>query len=510
MSEKEGLSEEQSAVWLSDGGKGFWSMFNEAFSKKAIGVLDFYHAAQNVWKGARAWLDGRTRAARKWFADARGKIREGNVSQVLRELKDEPDPERLTPEDRRTLENLTAYLETHKEHMDYDKFKALGLPIGSGIVESTCKWLIQQRFKGVGMRWSEKGFRTLLHLRLEWSMRDSMTYFRLPELMNTPVGHPRFRRHGRHLSRRGKICQLLQEKPERICCHGQRPRSRNLADLLFRRRRVRHQGDLPETRTDNSDGIAVVIGNKSYEFEQDVEFAVNDARAVKRYLVEVLGYPEGNILYKEDAAKEDFELFFGTSTNHRGQLFNRIEPGRSNVFVYYSGHGAPGPNDKNGYLIPIGAQRNYVELQGYPWTCWRRTLKICPPVPRQCSSTPAFRHPGQHLRPQCRGKAEKTGAGNSRIRRQARPVGLLVPGKGARPVHLFPAQGAARPPSRRGPQRQIDLPGAFPLRGRQKKRRPPLRSLPAQHRPDARDPRFRSQSDIGRIRVNDPCEYRFS
>ena len=168
MSEKEGLSEEQSAVWLSDGGKGFWSMFNEAFSKKAIGVLDFYHAAQNVWKGARAWLDGRTRAARKWFADARGKIREGNVSQVLRELKDEPDTERLSPEDRRTLENLIAYLETHKEHMDYDKFKALGLPIGSGIVESTCKWLIQQRFKGVGMRWSEKGFRTLLHLRLEW------------------------------------------------------------------------------------------------------------------------------------------------------------------------------------------------------------------------------------------------------------------------------------------------------------------------------------------------------
>ncbi len=63
---------------------------------------------------------------------------------------------------------MIAYLETHKEHMDYGKFKALGLPIGSGIVESMCKWLIQQRFKGVGMRWSEKGFGALLHLRLAW------------------------------------------------------------------------------------------------------------------------------------------------------------------------------------------------------------------------------------------------------------------------------------------------------------------------------------------------------
>ena len=47
-------------------------------------------------------------------------------------------------------------------------FKELGLPIGSGLVESACKWLIQQRFKGVGMRWSEDGFNHLLHLRLAW------------------------------------------------------------------------------------------------------------------------------------------------------------------------------------------------------------------------------------------------------------------------------------------------------------------------------------------------------
>ncbi|PKO20681.1 MAG: hypothetical protein CVU38_18840 [Chloroflexi bacterium HGW-Chloroflexi-1] len=50
----------------------------------------------------------------------------------------------------------------------YAKFKELGLPLGSGIVESAGKWLIQQRFKGVGMRWSDDGFNHLLHLRLAW------------------------------------------------------------------------------------------------------------------------------------------------------------------------------------------------------------------------------------------------------------------------------------------------------------------------------------------------------
>ena len=46
--------------------------------------------------------------------------------------------------------------------------KELWVPLGSGMVESACTWLIQQRFKGVGMRWSEDDFTHLLHLRLAW------------------------------------------------------------------------------------------------------------------------------------------------------------------------------------------------------------------------------------------------------------------------------------------------------------------------------------------------------
>jgi hypothetical protein len=53
-------------------------------------------------------------------------------------------------------------------HIDYANYKELGLPLGSGMVESAGKWLIQQRFKGVGMRWSEDGFNHLLHLWLAW------------------------------------------------------------------------------------------------------------------------------------------------------------------------------------------------------------------------------------------------------------------------------------------------------------------------------------------------------
>ena len=44
----------KTVVWISDGGKGFWRLYHEYFSPVAIAILDFYHAAQNLWK-ATSW-----------------------------------------------------------------------------------------------------------------------------------------------------------------------------------------------------------------------------------------------------------------------------------------------------------------------------------------------------------------------------------------------------------------------------------------------------------------------
>ncbi len=168
LSVKEGIARCQTVVWLSDGGKGFWRIFREKFSKHAIGILDYYHAIQNVWKGVKVWLDRRTKKACQWFEHVRKRIRGNETEGVVKELREVLATAQLTDEARKALEKLANYLENHIDHMKYADYKNLGLPIGSGIVESTCKWLIQQRFKGVGMRWSDDGFVLLCSLRVAW------------------------------------------------------------------------------------------------------------------------------------------------------------------------------------------------------------------------------------------------------------------------------------------------------------------------------------------------------
>ena len=120
-------------------------------------------------------------------------------------------------------------------------------------------------------------------------------------------------------------------------------------------------------RAENSDGIAVIIGNKAYTAPvPQVEFADNDAAAMKKFAIEALGYRPGNVFVIENATQSALNGMFGTANNPRGRLANVVKAGLSDVVVYYSGHGAPGLQDKRGYLVLVDSDPSLLEDTGYP------------------------------------------------------------------------------------------------------------------------------------------------
>jgi formylglycine-generating enzyme required for sulfatase activity len=117
----------------------------------------------------------------------------------------------------------------------------------------------------------------------------------------------------------------------------------------------------------NRHGVAVIIGNKAYPGRTpDAEYAHNDAAAMKKFVVDRLGYRPGNIIDLRDATKGQMEAVFGTKETHKGKLFNWMRPGKSDVVVFYSGHGVPGLQDKRGYLLPVDGDPNLAEITGFP------------------------------------------------------------------------------------------------------------------------------------------------
>jgi hypothetical protein len=120
-------------------------------------------------------------------------------------------------------------------------------------------------------------------------------------------------------------------------------------------------------RKDHKHAVAVIIGNRHYTGRTpQVSFAANDADAMHSFVINRLGYREGNIIDLRDASLTQLNATFGTAGNHRGRLFDYVREGKSDVIVFYSGHGVPGLHDRKGYLLPVNADPNRAELNGYP------------------------------------------------------------------------------------------------------------------------------------------------
>ena len=70
-----------------------------------------------------------------------------------------------TSERRKKLDEHITYVENNNDRMRYQTLRQQGMPIGSGITESTCKTVVNMRAKGAGQRWSVPGLRGALHMR---------------------------------------------------------------------------------------------------------------------------------------------------------------------------------------------------------------------------------------------------------------------------------------------------------------------------------------------------------
>lgn len=123
--------------------------------------------------------------------------------------------------------------------------------------------------------------------------------------------------------------------------------------------------DPPVTGIRRPNAVAVVIGNKDYKNNiPRVEFAKRDAGVMSQYLQKTMGFSRNNIIDLRNAGKAEFDRVFGNDSYHKGRLYSIAKAG-SEIFVYYSGHGAPDTESRKSYLMPVDADPLAIKLTGY-------------------------------------------------------------------------------------------------------------------------------------------------
>jgi len=128
---------------------------------RAIRILDFAHAAQHLNAIGECLHGEHTPESQAWLKEHAHSLKHEGPDALLQELE---ELQKQYPQTEAIASNL-AYLKKRKQQIQYPLFQAQGWPIGSGIVESGNKLVVQARLKGAGMHWAEPNVNPMLALR---------------------------------------------------------------------------------------------------------------------------------------------------------------------------------------------------------------------------------------------------------------------------------------------------------------------------------------------------------
>jgi hypothetical protein len=154
-------------VVMGDGAPWIWNLAAEHFPG-AIEIVDFYHAAEHLWATGEALYGDRaaSMATRSWARRYLHHLRHGRIDLVLEALERAQGRLGSLPAERQLIVRRNReYFRTNQQRMRYALFKRWHLPIGTGAVEGSCKFVVQSRFKLPGCRWSHTGLDRMLALK---------------------------------------------------------------------------------------------------------------------------------------------------------------------------------------------------------------------------------------------------------------------------------------------------------------------------------------------------------
>ena len=156
---------------LCDGAPEMWSLLEGVFKEERFGTIhhlvDLYHLTEKLGAAARviegSASSGATLSRWKMSLLNRHAAAKGIFEELINSEK-----EKVRVGETRPVYDAITYLESHSEkadRMNYARTRRLGLALGSGNVEATCKSLFEMRLKRCGSRWKDETGQHIVQLR---------------------------------------------------------------------------------------------------------------------------------------------------------------------------------------------------------------------------------------------------------------------------------------------------------------------------------------------------------
>jgi len=147
---------------LGDGAEWIRLQTREVFGEQARFLCDYYHVSEYLAKAAETC---RPQAPAHWRKTQQKRLKRAAVDKILEALTEHLEPPE-TPEESAPVTNAHRYLMNRLDCLDYSGALAAGLPIGSGMIESGHRHVLQARMKKAGAAWLLETAEAMANLRV--------------------------------------------------------------------------------------------------------------------------------------------------------------------------------------------------------------------------------------------------------------------------------------------------------------------------------------------------------
>jgi hypothetical protein len=147
---------------VGDGAEWIRLQTGVVFGRQGSFLCDFFHVSEYLGAAAQTC---RPAKSDQWRHTQQKRLRRGAVPKVMEALEAHLEPlgtlEELAP-----VRNGYRYLSNRLDCLDYPRALKLGLPIGSGMIESGHRHVLQARLKKAGTAWLQTHADHIAHLRV--------------------------------------------------------------------------------------------------------------------------------------------------------------------------------------------------------------------------------------------------------------------------------------------------------------------------------------------------------
>ena len=189
-----GRDPNQQKQWIAlvDGNKTQLDLLEQYAQKHSLQltiILDLMHVLSYLWKASHAFFQSGSKESEEWVAQRFLKLLYGQVSSVAAGIRRSATLRGLSDSQRQPVDKCANYLLKYKAFLHYDKYLAQGFPICSGVIEGTCRHLINDRMDRTGARWGLKGAEAVLKLRSLYASGDLEDYWTFHERQEQQRNH---------------------------------------------------------------------------------------------------------------------------------------------------------------------------------------------------------------------------------------------------------------------------------------------------------------------------------